>query len=113
MVQVNEYLSKVDSKKQKIIQKLRKILKKTLPEIKEEMKWGVICYEDMYYLVALKDYVNMGFSIIGLDKEESKNFQGSGKTMKHLSITELKDINEPKIIELIKLVKKKAKPVHS
>ena len=76
------------------------------------MKWGVICYEDLFYVVALKDYVNMGFSVLGLLKDEAGKFEGSGKTMKHLSISSMKDVDEKKLVELIKLVKKKAKPVH-
>ncbi len=110
--QVEEYISKQEKSKAEIIQALRKILLKTLPELNEAMKWGVICYNDLYYLVSLREYVNFGFSIIGLSKEEAKSFEGSGKTMKHLSIKSIKDIDESKIVKLIKLVKAKCKPVH-
>lgn len=110
--EIEEYISKQEPLKSKIINELRRILLKTLPGIEERMKWGVICYEDLYYIVALKDYVNMGFSVLGLSKEEAKLFEGTGKTMKHISVSSINDINEKKIVELIKLVKKKCKPVH-
>ena len=77
----------------------------TFPEIKEEMKWGVPTYGDgKFYIVALKDYVNLGFSMSKLSKEEEQLFDGSGKTMKVLSITSLDEINEQKIGKLLKLV---------
>ena len=51
--------------------KLRTIIFKTFPDIKEEMKWGVPSYAGgKYYFVALKSHVNLGFSIKGLSKEE-------------------------------------------
>ncbi len=36
-----------------------------------------------------------------------KKNQGSGKTMRHIKINSLKEIDEKKLIELIKLVHKK------
>ena len=46
------------------------------------MKLGVPWYEGKYYIVALKDRVNLGFSLKGLSKEEVSLFKGGGKTMK-------------------------------
>jgi hypothetical protein len=44
--------------------RLRTIIFRTFPGIKEEMKWGVPSYaEGKYYIVALKTHVNLGFSI--------------------------------------------------
>jgi hypothetical protein len=50
------------------------------------MKYGVPYYDDKYYIVALKDHVNLAVSIINLIKKEIKLFEGSGKTMRHLKI---------------------------
>ena len=108
---VKAYLDKQESEKQKIILKLRKILLKTLPSLKEMQSWGVISYSNLYYLAALKKQVNMGFSILGLSSEEVKLFEGTGKTMRHLKFQSLKSINEKKLVKIIQLVKKKAKPV--
>lgn len=71
------------------------------------MKLGVPMYEDKYYIVALKDHVNLGFSMKNLSKEEKELFQGNGKTTKVLEIKSLKDINAKKIVKLLKLVKNK------
>jgi hypothetical protein len=102
---VTEYIEKQKSPQKEICHALRKIIFKTFPKIKEEMKWGVPAYDNKYYIVALKDHVNIGFSIKGLSKEELVLFSGSGKTMRAIEIFSLKDIDEKKIVKLIKIVK--------
>jgi len=103
---VDEYIEKQKSPQKEICKKLRKIILKTFPDIKEEMKWGVPSYSDgKYYFVALKTHVNLGFSIKGLSKEKIALFQGSGKTMRNIEIKSEKDIVEKSIIELLKIVK--------
>ena len=104
-IEVENYIEKQKSPQKEICQKLREIIFQTIPEIKEEMKWGVPTYANgKYYIVALKDHVNLGFSLKRLSKEEQKLFEGSGKTMKHIKIHSLKDINEKRITESLKLV---------
>ena len=111
---VDEYINKQKPPKKEICQRLRKIILGTCPEINEEMRVGVPCYghtkEDIcgkYYIAALKDHVNLGFSLKGLSKKEQELFEGSGKTMKHIKVYSLEEIDEKKIIKLIKLVKEK------
>ena len=64
--EVENYIEKQKSPLREICQKLRKIILKTFPDMKEEMKMGVPWYEGKYYIVAIKTYVNLGFSINGL-----------------------------------------------
>lgn len=64
---------------------------------------------DKFYIAALKDRVHVGFAITGLSKDEIGLFEGTGKTMRHIKIHSVKDINEKKLVQLIKLVDKKAK----
>jgi hypothetical protein len=111
---VDEYIKKQKSPQKEICQKLREIILKTIPEINEEMRVGVPCYghtkEDLcgkYYIAALKDHVNLGFSLKGLSKDEIALFEGSGKTMKHIKVYSSKEIDEKKIIKLLKLIKEK------
>jgi hypothetical protein len=106
---VQNYLEKQKSPQKEICYKLREIILKTFPDIKEEMKMGVPWYEDKYYIVALKDHVNLGFSLKNLSKEEINLFQGSGKTMKHIAISSTQEIDEEKILELLELVYTKHK----
>ena len=108
MNQIDEYIEKQKSPQKEICVKLRKIILKAIPDVKEEMRWGVPSYDKgKFYFVGLKTHVNLGFSLKGLTKEETALFEGTGKTMKHIEIRSLKEIDEKKIIKLIKLIKNK------
>ena len=102
---VDDYIEKQKSPQKEICIRIRKIILKTFPDIKEEMKMGVLWYEGKYYIVALKDHVNLGFSLKGLSKKEEEFFEGSGKTMRHIKVYSLKEIDDEKIIKLLKIVK--------
>ncbi|NPE28052.1 DUF1801 domain-containing protein [Methanococcoides sp. SA1] len=103
---VQAYIKKQRTPEREIVEKLRDIILRNYPDIKEEFKMGVPWYEGKYYLVALKDHVNMGFSIDGLSEEEKGLFDGTGKTMKHIKVFSLEEIDEEGIVKLLKVVKK-------
>ena len=104
---VDNYIQKQKSPQKEICQELRKIVLKTFPDAKEEMKWGVPAFADgKFYIVALKDHVNLGFSIKGLSKDEIALFDGGGKTTKHIEIGTMQDIDEKRIAKLLKIVGK-------
>lgn len=102
---VDEYVNKQKSPQKEICQKLRQLIFNTFPQIEEEMKWGVPTYGGgKYYIVALKDHVNLGFSLKGLTKADYALFDGGGKLMKHIKISSLNDIDTEVIVRLLKLV---------
>lgn len=105
--EVKIYLAKQPFPQQEICKKLRKILLGTLPNLDESYKLGCLWY-GKYYIVGLKDSVNLGFSIKGLPKKDIENFSGTGKLARHLKFKEPKEIKEKDIVKLIKLVDKKA-----
>ena len=107
--EVNKYIEKQKSPQKEIAQKLRDIILKTFPHIKEEFKLGVPWYEGKYYIVVLKDHVNLGLSIKGLSNKDKELLHGSGKTMKHVEISSLDEIDENKIVDLLKMVERKFK----
>ncbi len=101
---VEDYINNQKSPQKEICDELRKIILETLPGVNEEMKWGVPAFADgKFYMVALKDHVNLGFAKEGLTKEELKLFDGGGKTMMHLEISGL-NTDKARIINLLKLV---------
>ena len=102
---IDEYINKFDGEKKKILKKLRNIILKTRPKLKEEVKMGVPWYGGLFYLVGLKDHVNMGLCFGGLKKYE-KELEGKGKYMRHIKFFSTKDIDEKKLIKLIKVTKK-------
>jgi hypothetical protein len=108
--QIDDYINKQNSPQKEICQHLRRLILKTFPDAKEEMKWGVPAFADgKFYIVALKDHVNLGFSIKGLAKEDMALFDGGGKTMRHIKVDKPENIDEKRIVELLKLVDKRAK----
>ena len=107
--QVNEYIEKQSSPQKEILQKVRDIFLKTLPGCEEKKAWGVVAFAGgKFYIGAIKNRVHVGFAINGLNEEEIGFFEGSGKTMRHIKIHSLDDIDEEKLVKLIKLVDKKS-----
>lgn len=108
MTAVEDYINQQPSPQKEILLKLRTIILETFPDAEEEVKWGVPTYKQgKYYLVSLKDHVNIGFSIKGLSENELGFVEGSGKTMRHLKIRTLADIDEQRIVDLLRLVAKR------
>lgn len=103
--EVSDYIANQKPDQKAVCSRLRAIILATFPGIKEEMRLGVPWYEGKYYIVALKDHVNLGFSLQGLSAEEARLFEGGGKTMKHIKIRSPQEIDEAKIVRLLKLVK--------
>lgn len=101
---VKNYIEKQASPQKEILLKLREIIVETIPEIKEEFKMGVPWYENKFYLVGLKDHVNIGFSLKSLSKEEIKLFEGNGKTMRHIKVFSTAEIDRDNIMKLLNLV---------
>jgi hypothetical protein len=107
---IDDYINKQASPQKEICLALRKLILKTFPGAGEEMKWGVPAFAGgRFYIVALKDHVNLGFDIQGLTKEDEKLFDGGGKTMKHVQVAAMADIDEKRITALLKLVSGRAK----
>jgi uncharacterized protein YdhG (YjbR/CyaY superfamily) len=108
MTTIDAYIEKQQSPQKEILQKLREIILATFSDANEEMKWGVPnFYNGIFYIVALKDHVNLGVSIKGLSEDELALFEGTGKTMRHTQIRTLQEIDEPKIVYLLKLIVEK------
>jgi hypothetical protein len=107
--EVEGYMQKQKSPQKETCQKLRKIILGTFPQINEEMRVGVPWYGGKFYIVSLKDHVNLGFAVKGLSREDMKNFEGKGKLMRHLKFFSPDDIDEKKATKLLKLAMKKAK----
>jgi len=104
-MEVDDYIKKQKSPQKQILQKLRRIILKTYPKIREEMKMGVPWYEGRCYLVGLKDHVNIGFSVKGMPKKDMDLLEGKGRYMRHVKVYSAKEIDEKKIVRLLKAVK--------
>ena len=107
--QVDEYIEKQQTPQREILQNVREIFLKTLPQCEEKKMWGVVAFAGgKFYIAAMKNRVHVGFAINGLNKEEIGLFEGSGKTMRHIKIHSLEEIDEKQLVKLIKLVDQKS-----
>jgi hypothetical protein len=68
---------------------------------------GVPWYEGKFYVVALRDHTNLGFSVKRLSKQEMTLFEGKGKMMRHVKFYSTDDIDETKVVKLLQLVAEK------
>jgi hypothetical protein len=103
---VDAYITKQSSPQKEILTLLRKLIFKTIPNIHEEIKMGVPWYEGKFYLVSLKDHVNMGFAYNSLLDKYQNELEGKGKYMRHIKFSSLNDIDEEKLVKLMKTTKK-------
>jgi hypothetical protein len=105
--QVDQYILNLPDDVKKMTVALRKIIFNSSPKLIEEYKWsmpnysyhGLVCY-----LQASKKHVNLGFQKGNelQDKDTNNLLQGSGKTMKHIQIKKMEDIQPDIITSLIK-----------
>jgi putative endonuclease len=103
-LKVQQYIEKQKSPQKEICLKLRQIILRTFPDTKEEMKWGVPAFSGgRFYLGVMKNQVNLGFSVSGLTLKQIALFEGSGKKMRHIKIRTLSDVDEKKIVKLLKM----------
>ncbi|KGR79231.1 DUF1801 domain-containing protein [Ureibacillus manganicus] len=101
--EVDQYIAKLPENIQTITETLRKIIIETSTELVEEYKWampnysykGLVCY-----LQSSKKHVNLGFHRGNELQEIDTNelLQGTGKSMRHIRITNIEDIQ----LEVIK-----------
>jgi len=106
---IKGYIEKQNSLEKELLKKARTLILNTIPECDEFFQWGVLCYcKGKIYLAAMKGRIHVGFSIIGLQKEDIKLFEGSGKTARHIKIYSEKDFDEKNIANLVKMINKKA-----
>ena len=107
--EVEQYIEKQQSPQKEILKKVRNLIQETIPNCNEKAAWGVVAFAGgKFYIAAMKNRVHVGFAISGLSKEEINQFEGSGKTMRHIKIHSLSDIDDKKLVKLIKMVDKKA-----
>jgi len=100
---VDVNINKQKSPQKEILKKLRKIILKNFPLIDEGMRFGVPWYSGRFYLVALKDHVNLGFAYGKKLENSGKELTGGGKYMKHISYRSTKDINSVTLNKLLRL----------
>jgi putative endonuclease len=109
---VQQYLEKTPSPQKEICLKLREIILQVFPEITEAMKSGAPAYAGgLFDIRVQQNRVNLSVSIAGLTKKQLALFEGKGKTLRLVKIRTLANIDEKKLVKMLKMAGKNLKAV--
>lgn len=109
---VDEYISKSAEFAQPVLNHLRSLVHKAIPDVEEKMKWSFPHFDyaggTVFSIAAFKQHCTMTFWKASLMKDSDKVFYKGEKAMGQLGrITSLKDLPSDRI--LIKYIKEAAK----
>lgn len=101
---VDAIMNVLDPRRRKIAEKLRALVKRTLPDAVETVKWGNMTYlldgKNLSWLIVYKEHLDLGF-FMGA-KLKSKRLEGTGKDLRHIKVSALSDIDETEFARLLK-----------
>lgn len=101
---VEAIIQKLDHGKRDLAEKLRSLIKSSLPDAVATVKWGNITYtlnnQNLVWLLFYKDHLDFGF--FSGAKLRSELLEGTGKSLRHIKIKTNEDINEPEFMRLLK-----------
>jgi|GEM_PF-3295666 hypothetical protein len=105
--QTNEaLLGGLGSSNREIVERMRGIVKKALPQAVEPVKWRQPVYSfngrNIICFMLFDDYVNFGL-FIGA-RLKSKRLEGTGKGLGHVKLYEVRDVDEKEFARLAKEV---------
>lgn len=90
--EVDLYIGKSAEGQEEILQGLRQLIADTVPDVKEQFKWGQPVYgtgKDFVYLKHTKKHVNLGFFNFEKIDDIQVLLEGTGTRMRHIKITDL------------------------
>jgi hypothetical protein len=101
---VDVIVKALDPTRREIAEQLRTLVRRTIPQCSEVLKWGspIFVYEgkNLACLMIYDDHVNLGF-FVGA-KLRSKRLEGTGKGLRHIKVFRTGDIDEREFGRLLK-----------
>jgi hypothetical protein len=100
----DDYFENLDSPIKEISIELRRIVTAFLPELKEEIKWGVPTYsinKNICSIIAHKRHVNLQI-MQGAHIGKICSLEGAGKDMRHMKFLSLSGIDQATIEQCLK-----------
>jgi len=107
--EVTDYIAGASNGQKEVLNTLRELIGKAIPEVAENFKWSRPVYatqKDFCYLQFTKKHVNLGF--FQFDKIDDPNnlLEGTGTEMRHIKIEDNSDLNPPVLYKMIKQASK-------
>lgn len=102
---VEKFVANLPKEKRDIVERLREVIKKALPDAVETLKWGnpnyAIGKRNIAAIGTYSSHVNL--YLYNGAQLKSKLLTGTGKGMRHVSIMKLSDIAPSAFAKLLKL----------
>lgn len=103
------YLAQQPADKRALLEKLRILVRKGVPDAEVSIKWGVPCYSMdgrlICALASFKEHVGLNyFAPPGVFVDPNKKLEGSGKTSRMLKVRSAADIDGASIARWLKAV---------
>lgn len=102
--EVDQYIDEAGETQQIILNNLRDLIEKTVPDASEHFKWNQPVYhkhKNFCYLRYTKKQVNLGFFNFSNIDDPQNLLEGSGKTMRHVKIFDWRDVEKEILQEMI------------
>jgi hypothetical protein len=102
---IDEYLTRKDGKLAEVCHGLRRLMKKTVPGMKETVNpWKLPTFESngpMCYFSVGKDHVTLGFLRGTSLADPGKLLEGTGKSLRHVKLSTSEELAKPALKKLI------------
>lgn len=102
---VTDWIDESEDWQRRMLLELRTLIKTTVPDAEETLKWGQPCYSRnglFCYLQRAKQHVTLGFQRGAQMRDPQGVLQGSGKLMRHLRFGRDAEIDEAQCSALIR-----------
>lgn len=104
--EVTSYINKAPIEQKLLMQKVRKLIHDSVPDVIEEFKWSRPVFKskkDFAYFKTTKAYLTLGFFHFQKLKDEKNLLEGTGKDMRHIKLKTEKDLDEKLLKEWFKI----------
>lgn len=95
--QITEYIEKAPKEQKEIMEIIRSLIHQNVKNVKEEYKWNRPVFKlakKFAYLQSNKNHVNLGFyEGLGKLNDPEGLLEGTGKTMRHIKLKNVSEIN--------------------
>ena len=102
--EVTQFIESAASPQREIMEALRRLVHRTVPEVVEDFKWGQPVYllnGLLCYIRPAKEDVTLGFFQGHAVRDTEEILQGSGKKMRHLKVKSVDELRQGQIERLI------------